>query len=100
MHGRKGQQLSDAALPPAVVGQAFSWAGEAGISCVAFLGDECATLKLTSELRELHTRCGGHAARCRQQGSCYGSLRVQRVVQAAAQSMCLLRGAAEGCCCC
>jgi hypothetical protein len=58
VHGSKGQQLSDAALPPAVVGQAFRWAREAGIPCVAFLGDECATLKLTSELRELHTRWG------------------------------------------
>jgi hypothetical protein len=56
VHGSKGQQLSDAALPPAVVGQAFRWASAEDISCVAFLGDECATLKLTSELRELHSR--------------------------------------------
>eukprot|EP00775_Hariotina_reticulata_P003247 gene3247-3523_t len=56
VHGHQGQQLSDAALPPAVVEQAFTWAGEAGISCVAFLGDECATLRLTDQLRELHHR--------------------------------------------
>jgi hypothetical protein len=56
VHGSKGQQLSAAALPPAVVGQAFRWASAEDISCVAFLGDECATLKLTSELRELHSR--------------------------------------------
>jgi len=56
VHGHQGKQLSDAALPPAVVQQAFAWAGEVGISCVAFLGDECATLQLTDQLRELHHR--------------------------------------------
>lgn len=56
VHGRQGRQLSDAALPGAVVEQAFRWAAETDVSCVAFLGDDCATLKLTSELTELHTR--------------------------------------------
>ncbi len=56
VHGRDGRQLSDAALPAAVVRRAFEWAGRAGVSCVAFLGDECATLELTPELRELHAR--------------------------------------------
>lgn len=61
VHGDQGEQLSDAALPPAVVQQAFTWAGDAGISCVAFLGDECATLRLTDQLRELHHRSAGHS---------------------------------------
>lgn len=56
VHGIGGQQLSDAALPGDVVAQAFTWAAAADVSCVAFLGDECATLRLTQELRELHTR--------------------------------------------
>lgn len=55
MHGQQGRQLSDAALPVDVVARAFSWAGGAGVSCVAFLGDECATLQLTDDLRALHT---------------------------------------------
>jgi hypothetical protein len=57
VHGHQGQQLSDAALPAEVVSQAFTWSAAAGVSCVAFLGDECATLQLTDDLRELHTRC-------------------------------------------
>lgn len=57
VHGHEGQQLSDAALPADVVAQAFTWATAADVSCVAFLGDECVTLRLTDELRELHTRC-------------------------------------------
>lgn len=56
MHGHQGQQLSDASLPPSVVADAFRWAGAQGVSCVAFLGDECATLQLTDDLVELHTR--------------------------------------------
>lgn len=56
MHGHKGQQLSDAVLPPNVVRDAFKWATKHQVSCVAFLGDECATLKLTDDLVELHTR--------------------------------------------
>jgi hypothetical protein len=56
VHGHKGQQLSDAALPAEVVRQAFTWAAQSQVSCVAFLGDECATLQLTDDLHELHTR--------------------------------------------
>lgn len=56
MHGHRGQQLSDALLPANVVADAFKWADRHGVSCVAFLGDECATLKLTDDLVELHTR--------------------------------------------
>jgi hypothetical protein len=56
VHGTSGQQLSDAALPSHVVEQAFRWSMDAGVSCVAFLGDECATLQMTDELEELHTR--------------------------------------------
>ena len=56
VHGTSGQQLSDAALPSHVVEQAFRWCSEAGVSCVAFLGDECATLRMTDDLEELHTR--------------------------------------------
>jgi hypothetical protein len=56
VHGQKGQQLSDALLPPSVVADAFKWASTHQVSCVAFLGDECATLKLTDDLVELHTR--------------------------------------------
>jgi len=56
VHGHQGQQLSDASLPPSVVADAFRWAGTRGVSCVAFLGDECATLQLTDDLVELHTR--------------------------------------------
>jgi len=56
VHGRDGAQLSDAALPADVVARAFDWAGRTGVSCVAFLGDECATLAMTPELEELHTR--------------------------------------------
>lgn len=56
MHGNQGQQLSDASLPAAVVADAFKWASTHKVSCVAFLGDECATLKLTDDLVELHTR--------------------------------------------
>jgi hydroxymethylpyrimidine pyrophosphatase-like HAD family hydrolase len=56
VHGRDGTQLSDAALPGAVVAHAFDWASASNVSCVAFLGDECATLRLTPELEELHAR--------------------------------------------
>lgn len=56
VHGHRGQQLSDALLPASVVADAFQWAGKHGVSCVAFLGDECATLQLTDDLVELHTR--------------------------------------------
>lgn len=56
VHGHKGQQLSDAVLPPSVVASAFQWATAHKVSCVAFLGDECATLQLTDDLVELHTR--------------------------------------------
>ncbi|GBF97297.1 hypothetical protein Rsub_09988 [Raphidocelis subcapitata] len=56
VHGRDGSQLSDAALPRGVVASAFEWAAAAGVSCVAFLGDECATLALTPALVELHER--------------------------------------------
>jgi Cof subfamily protein (haloacid dehalogenase superfamily) len=56
VHGHEGQQLSDASLPPQVVSSVFKWASQQQVSCVAFLGDECATLKLTDELVELHTR--------------------------------------------
>lgn len=56
VHGQKGQQLSDAVLPASVVADAFQWAASHQVSCVAFLGDECATLQLTDDLVELHTR--------------------------------------------
>lgn len=56
VHGTDGAQLSDAALPPGVVSAAFEWSRGSGVSCVAFLGDQCAALELTPELRELHTR--------------------------------------------
>jgi hypothetical protein len=56
VHGHQGQQLSDAVLPPSVVASAFQWATAHKVSCVAFLGDECATLQLTDDLVELHTR--------------------------------------------
>lgn len=56
VHGAEGRQLSDAALPPAVVARAFAWARDASVSCAAFLGDHCATLAMTPELRELHDR--------------------------------------------
>lgn len=56
VHGTDGRHLSDAALPAPVVSAAFDWAGRAGVSCVAFLGDECATLRMTPELEELHQR--------------------------------------------
>lgn len=56
VHGHQGQQLSDAVLPGSVVTEAFEWAAAQQVSCVAFLGDECSTLKLTDDLVELHTR--------------------------------------------
>jgi hypothetical protein len=56
VHGRDGRQLSDAALPRGVVAAAFEWAAAARVSCVAFLGDECATLELTPDLVDLHAR--------------------------------------------
>lgn len=56
VHGHGGVQLSDAALPSCVVSDAFTWAEACGVSCVAFLGDECATLALTDDVRELHSR--------------------------------------------
>ena len=56
VHGRGGAQLSDAALPPAVVARALAWAADARVACAAFLGDACATLELTPELVELHER--------------------------------------------
>ena len=55
VHGHDGRQLSDATLPSPVVAAAFDWASAAGVSCVAFLGDECATLELTPDLVDLHT---------------------------------------------
>ena len=60
VHGHQGQQLSDASLPPSVVSEAFEWCTAQGVSCVAFLGDECATLQLTDDLVELHTRWETH----------------------------------------
>ncbi|KAG2488445.1 hypothetical protein HYH03_012952 [Edaphochlamys debaryana] len=54
VHGRGGRALSDAALPPAVVEEAFRYSADTGISLVAFLGDTCATTRLTPELEELH----------------------------------------------
>jgi len=58
VHGKGGKALSDAALPPDVVARAFQWVGSAfpsgGVSLVAFLGDECATLRMTDDLQALH----------------------------------------------
>mmetsp|Transcript_27098 Transcript_27098/g.73240 ORF Transcript_27098/g.73240 Transcript_27098/m.73240 type:complete len:273 (+) Transcript_27098:348-1166(+) len=58
VHDSQGQQLSNASLPPAVVADAFRYVssleGSAGGSLVAFLGDECATLRMTDDLQALH----------------------------------------------
>ncbi|KAG1675313.1 hypothetical protein FOA52_015987 [Chlamydomonas sp. UWO 241] len=60
VHGRRGAQLSDASLPASVVRDAFLFiasrgAGLSQISCVAFLGDDCVTTRLTPDLCSLHT---------------------------------------------
>ncbi|KAI8470741.1 MAG: HAD-like protein [Monoraphidium minutum] len=56
VHGDDGSQLSDAALPAAVVAAALSWAAAQRIAAVAFHGDTCSALEVGSELVELHTR--------------------------------------------
>ncbi|KAF5829542.1 hypothetical protein DUNSADRAFT_15939 [Dunaliella salina] len=58
VHDSQGQQLSNASLPSAVVADAFRYVssleGSAGGSLVAFLGDECVTLRMTDDLQALH----------------------------------------------
>ena len=56
VHGLRGRQLTDAQLPDDVVADAFAYAQAHDLACVAFLGDACATLRMTPELEELHTR--------------------------------------------
>ncbi|PNH06702.1 Phosphatase YidA [Tetrabaena socialis] len=54
VHGRGGVQLCDAALPPAVVEAAYRYSLASGVSLCAFLGDTCATPRLTPDIRQLH----------------------------------------------
>jgi hydroxymethylpyrimidine pyrophosphatase-like HAD family hydrolase len=56
VHGARGEPLSDACLPPALVRSALLWAERERVPLCVFLGDECATLRLLPGLHELHAR--------------------------------------------
>ncbi|KAL6759257.1 HAD-like domain-containing protein [Haematococcus lacustris] len=59
VHGSKGQLLTSAQLQPEVVAQVFRHVSatypDGSVSCVAFTGDDCVTLRMTQELQDLHS---------------------------------------------
>jgi len=56
VHTVTGKPIEGPNLSPDVVRSAFEYSEEKNISCVAFTGDECSTLKLTPELLCLHKK--------------------------------------------
>lgn len=55
VYGSSGDMLTGEGLGTEVVRQAFEFSATHGVPCCAFLGDDCATLDLAPELRELHS---------------------------------------------
>lgn len=56
VHGMDGRLLPSPNLPAQVVMAAFEYANKHDVPLAAFLGDTCATLKMQTELQELHSR--------------------------------------------
>ena len=56
VHSVTGESLIGPSLTPEIVRSAFDYASAHDVSCVAFTGDECLTLKRTPDLMELHER--------------------------------------------
>lgn len=56
VHGLDGRLLPSPNLPTEVVTAAFEYASRHDVPLAAFLGDACATLKMHTELQELHSR--------------------------------------------
>ena len=54
VHGLKGKSLFSSNLSRQVVEEAFRWSLSSGVSLCAFHGDECSTLTMTPELKDLH----------------------------------------------
>lgn len=56
VHGPTGQLLPGSRLCPNVVRTAFQYAMDTDTPLCAFLGDDCATMRMHPELQELHHR--------------------------------------------
>ncbi|EIE27200.1 HAD-like protein [Coccomyxa subellipsoidea C-169] len=54
VHGKDGALLPGEDLPGSIVQSAFQYSVERGVPLCAFLGDTCATLRMTDELQDLH----------------------------------------------
>lgn len=56
VHTLTGEPINGPTLPPEVVRSAFEYASQTGTSCVAFMGDDCVTMKQTQDVVDLHKR--------------------------------------------
>ncbi len=102
VHGLRGRQLTDAQLPESVVADAFAYAQAHELACVAFLGDACATLRMTPELEELHTRYYEPEAQVGLQAGSHGAISlagVQRQCVQRVQHQCPTSWSADLVCC-
>ncbi|GMH33966.1 hypothetical protein BSKO_01800 [Bryopsis sp. KO-2023] len=56
VHDWRGKAMMGPNLSASFVASVFQYCEKQNVSCIAFLGDECATTKMTDEVEEMHSR--------------------------------------------